>query len=216
MGSDTFSGSTLHWGGDPHPPTSVALREWSGEPSHLTLPWGCFPSRTRCPSGEAGSSEGEHLPPALVPASRCQAWPLPYRTKATHWMWPLSNHSWGVWPACSTGLAAFAFTFLLVSWGPITHFLAPGPGQGSQEKEQDGITARGLLGLTKLTASPELGRWGGEGGGGRDPSPPTPRPEWGGGLGAPKAVVLKVWWPHHLGTGQKCPFQASTPDLLTL
>lgn len=60
----------------------------------------------------------------------------------------------------------------------------------------------------------------GRGGRGREgPQPPYPQTRvqsGGGGLGAPKAVVLKVWWPHHLGTGQKCPFQASTPDLLTL
>lgn len=62
-----------------------------------------------------------------------------------------------------------------------------------------------------------MGRGGrGREGEGGTPAPLPPDQSGGGGLGAPKAVVLKVWWPHHLGTGQKCPFQASTPDLLTL
>lgn len=122
--SDTCSRSTL-WGRSPHP--SIPERRAETVPI-LTTPWGPFPSRTKPPSGEAGSNEGERFastqtaiqPPGLATAVLEGSQPEPttgYVGQRRQW----ERRAGG--PACRAHLAAFAFVFPLVSWGSFTNYI---------------------------------------------------------------------------------------------
>lgn len=111
-------------GGDP--PAPAYLR---GETFPiLTAPWGPFPSRTKSPSGEAGSNEGESFastqsviqPPGLATAVLEGSQPKPttgYVGQCRQW----ERQAGG--PACGAHLVAFAFILPLVSWGSFAHYI---------------------------------------------------------------------------------------------
>lgn len=187
--------------GDSYTP-SLAILEWGEErrggrvlPSpHLTGPGGCFLSRTRPPSAEAGSNEGEQLPPRQAPPSSGHFWPLPsweicsQSQPLNMWGSKASGHGW--WAR----LAAFPFLFPVVSSGSFTHCPGPGSGWWSRAKEQDGRAGPEALRVpAKFTVSPELGRWEGKG---SNLCPSLAKRKWAGSLRVSEAVVPEVLWQH--------------------